>query len=219
MPRIASSDQFIEFVIDVVRDPANSDPANSGRHMVAIAGPPASGKSTLAERTVKALNTAVHGSAAILAMDGFHLDNSVLAERGTLDRKGAPHTFDVAGFENLLKRLRAHDEPEVIGPVFDRSLDAARSGAVVIARSARVVVVEGNYLLLDEHPWSALAVLFDTTAYLDVSEPELERRLLERWSDQGLDTDVGRRMVEQNDLPNARRVASTRLPADWIITT
>src|SRR5690606_24460586 len=137
----------------------------------------------------------------------FHFDNAVLEARGLLPRKGAPETFDVEGFRHLLGRLRAA-EAEVAYPVFDRTIEIARAGAGVVAPATRIIITEGNYLLLDEDPWRSLASGFDLTIYLDVAQPELEQRLIRRWLDLGLAEDEARSKVMENDLPNAARVAA-----------
>jgi len=186
------------------------------RFVFAIAGPPGSGKSTLAEALVAAIERREPGSAVLVPMDGFHLDNAVLAARGLLARKGAPETFDVAGYHAALGRIRAGEEVAV--PVFDRTLDLARAGAVVVGPGHRIVVTEGNYLLLDRPPWDRLADQFDRTLYVSVPEAELRARLVRRWLDHGLAAGVAESRAEANDLVNARLVAHLRRPADgeWV---
>lgn len=183
------------------------------RLMVAIAGPPGAGKSTTAAQLCEALPA---GSAAVVPMDGFHFDDVVLHQRGQRRRKGAPETFDVCGFAVLLRRLR-DAEPEVAIPVFDRSLELSRAGAAIVAREVRFVLVEGNYLLLDEAPWSSLAGLFDLTVFIDVPRAELERRLVERWRFHGRDDDDARLWIASNDMPNIDRVLACSRPADLVI--
>ncbi len=191
----------------------------SGRHLVALAGPPASGKSTLAETLADQLNQARPGRAAIVPMDGFHFDDGVLERRGDRPRKGAPHTFDVGGLAHLLGRLKANTEPEIAIPLFDRSIEVARAGAALIAQQVELVLVEGNYLLLERAPWDQLAPLFDKTVMMDVSEAELRRRLSKRWVDLGFDADAVRAKIEENDLPNGREVLRHSRPADFLIAS
>lgn len=184
--------------------------AGRARFVVAIAGPPGAGKSTLAEALLPLFP---EGSAAIMPMDGFHFDNVVLERRGLRPRKGAPETFDVGGLAATLTRIRAGDE-DVALPLFDRAADLARAGAAVISRDVRFVLVEGNYLLSDEAPWESLAPLFDFTVFLDVAQPVLERRLVERWLQHGHSADEALERAFSNDIPNARRVLARRRPAD-----
>lgn len=188
----------------------------SGRQrlIVAIAGPPGAGKSTLAETLLPLLS---EGQAVAVAMDGFHYDNAILEARGLAARKGAPETFDFEGFRHMLERLRKADA-EVAAPLFDRKADLARAGAMPVPAEARFVIVEGNYLLLDESPWYGLSPLFDVTVWLDVPSSELERRLVQRWLDHGLSPEEARVRAFTNDLPNAERVIARRRQPDVTIT-
>lgn len=182
------------------------------RFIVAIAGPPGSGKSTLAEDLAAAL-AAAGEKAVVLPMDGFHMDNDLLEETGLLARKGAPETFDVRGLGDILRAVRAADE-DVLVPVFDRSREIAIASARRIAPSDRIVIAEGNYLLLDRRPWSALLPLFDHTVLLRVPMAELERRLNARWQGFGLDAERVAAKVHGNDLPNARTVLEHSVTPD-----
>lgn len=180
------------------------------RVVVALAGAPGAGKSTLSERLLAALPV---GEAALVPMDGFHFDNAVLDAMGLRQRKGAPETFDCAGLAATLRRIRS-GEGGVAVPIFDREADLSRAGAAIVAADARFVLVEGNYLLLDRPPWSDLAPLFDLTIFIDVPIAELERRLLARWTDLGRSPEAARAWVEGNDLPNARLVIESSRLAD-----
>jgi len=183
----------------------------SNRFIVAIAGPPAAGKSTLAQTLYERLSEQGE-RVAVVGMDGFHFDNAVLQEKGLLARKGAPETFDFDGFRVALERIRAADRDVAI-PVFDRSMELARAGAAIVRKDTRVILVEGNYLLLDEDPWATLDGLFDFSIYLDVPDDQIRERLLSRWEHipQGVEK------VEHNDLPNAARVRARRRPADLVL--
>jgi len=182
------------------------------RALVAIAGAPGSGKSTLAERLVQGLGA----RAALVPMDGFHLDNRVLGPRGLLPRKGAPESFDAAGFVHMVGRLAT--EEEVMIPVFDRDRDIAISGAAVVGPDVQVAVIEGNYLLLDEAPWSGLQPLWDVTVMLDVPMDELRRRLVQRWIDHDHTPEQAEARALSNDLPNAERVVRDSVAADLTVT-
>jgi pantothenate kinase len=185
------------------------------RYVFAIAGAPGAGKSTLAEALTDALDALAPGRAALMPMDGFHYDNAVLDARGLRARKGAPETFDVDGLAAALARIRRADRPVAL-PVFDRDLDLARAGARVVAPDTPVIVLEGNYLLLDAPPWDGLAPLFDRTLFLATPEDALARRLYARWLRYGLDPAAARARAEGNDLPNARLVATRSRPADLV---
>jgi pantothenate kinase len=182
-----------------------------GRFLTALAGPPGAGKSTLAAELVAALG---QGAKAV-PMDGFHYDDAVLIARGARARKGAPDTFDVAGFRHLLTRLRSEDEVAI--PLFDRDLEISRAGADIVGPDDRILIVEGNYLLLNEAPWPDLAPLFDLTIWIDVPEAELDRRLMARWAHYGKNPDQARAWIDGNDMPNIRRVVAGSRPADLVI--
>jgi pantothenate kinase len=182
-----------------------------GRFLTALAGPPGAGKSTLAAELVAALG---QGAKAV-PMDGFHYDDAVLIARGARARKGAPDTFDVAGFRHLLTRLRTEDEVAI--PLFDRDLEISRAGADIVGPDDRILIVEGNYLLLHEAPWPDLAPLFDLTIWIDVPEAELDRRLMARWAHYGKTPADARAWIDGNDMPNIRRVVAGSCPADLVI--
>ena len=192
--------------------------ASRERVVIALAGPPGSGKSTLAEWLCTRLNDGSPGSAAVLPMDGYHFDDRVLEARGARARKGAPDTFDVAGLHHMLARLKRNAEAEIAVPVFDRDLEIARAGAQLIPQSVRMLIVEGNYLLLDRQPWSDLRDLFDVTAMIEVPEEILRARLRERWVGYGLSPDQIAAKLEDNDLPNGRLVRDSSVSADFAIS-
>jgi len=183
----------------------------AGRAILGLVGAPASGKSTVAEYLAAEVAGAV-----VLPMDGFHLDDRILVPRGLRPRKGAPETFDVGGFVHLLRRVRAGET--VYAPLFDRSLELARAGAVEIGADAPLVIVEGNWLLHDADGWEAVRPMLDACWYLDVPEEELANRLAARWRGFGLSEAEVRAKVQDNDLPNGRLVAAGRDRADRIVT-
>lgn len=189
--------------------------ASQGRSLVAIAGAPGSGKTTLSDTLCAQLNAQTSGLAAVVQMDGFHFDDAVLRAQGNLARKGAPFTFDVGGLRSLLERLRANRESEIAVPVFDRELEISRGCARVIPQDVRIILVEGNYLLLDEVPWTTLHPLFDFKIALHVPLHELERRLIDRWVALGLDRREAVMKAQTNDLKNARLVVGNSITADF----
>ncbi len=189
---------------------------NEGRRFVAVAGAPGSGKSTTAEMLVDILNRRHPGQVAILPMDGFHYDDAVLEQMGRRPWKGAPDTFDVGGLRSTLLRLRASEEKLVAVPVFDRSLEVSRGSARLIPSETKLIIVEGNYVLLDEAPWSDLADCFDLTVMIDVPETELRERLRQRWVGFGLNEEEIAHKLDGNDLPNGRRVRENSRAADLI---
>lgn len=189
--------------------------AQDARVLIALAGPPGAGKSSLSETLRRRFDAGRAARAGIVGMDGFHLDDGVLDRRGWRARKGAPHTFDVAGLEALLARLRAEPETEIFVPVFDRAAERSRAAAQAIGPQDRIVIVEGNYLLLDRPGWRRLRPHFDLTAMIEVPEAELRRRLEARWRGFGLSDAAIAEKLEGNDLPNGRLVMAESAPADF----
>jgi pantothenate kinase len=193
------------------------------RIIVGIAGPPASGKSTLAEAVVGKLNEEAEAvatspssppqRAVLLPMDGYHLDNCILEARGQLARKGASETFDSNGFCRAVRQL-AKAEEESYHPRFDRKMDLAIACSIAVPPDVPVVVVEGNYLLLKSAPWSSLQDHFALTVFVCPSFDALRDRLQQRWIDHGLDGEAAKLRATRNDLPNARKVVEESRDAD-----
>ncbi|MBN2629854.1 MAG: nucleoside/nucleotide kinase family protein [Rhodobacteraceae bacterium] len=196
---------------DALADLIRSRAMGQGRFLTALAGPPGAGKSTLAQAVVAAIGR----GARVVPMDGFHFDDAVLIARGMRARKGAPDTFDTAGFIHLIQRLRNEDAVAI--PVFDRDLELSRAAADVVLPEDRIVVVEGNYLLLDEGPWRALDGAFDLTVWIDVPEAELDRRLMARWAHHGKTPAQARAWIDGNDMPNIRRTIAGSRRADVVV--
>ena len=183
-----------------------------GRSVLGIAGPPGSGKSTLAE----ALVTALGERAVLVPMDGFHLADSELRRLGRAERKGAPDTFDAAGYVHLLRRLVEQADEVVLAPVFRRELELAEAGALPVPRSTPLVVTEGNYLLLDG-PFAPVRGLLTECWYVDVDPVLRLERLVARHEQHGRAPDAARSWVERTDEPNARLVEATRERADLVV--
>lgn len=183
------------------------------RQFVALAGAPGAGKSHVADTLFDTIEDQAPGSAAVLPMDGYHFDDILLEARGDRPRKGAPHTFDVNGFAAMLDRLALDDGQTVVVPVFDRDIEIARAGAREIPPEARLIVVEGNYLLLDQPDWAVLADRFDLTVFIDVPEAVLRERLAKRWV--ALDPVAKGEKLDGNDFPNMELVINHSRPADF----
>jgi pantothenate kinase len=185
---------------------------NARRFLVGLAGPPAAGKSTLAEALREGL--LARGEAAeILPMDGFHMDNGILAERGLLQRKGVPESFDGRGFVDIVQALKRADG-EVLVPVFDRSRELAINAARAIPVETRFILAEGNYLLFKDAPWDRLDGVFDFTIFVGPPYNVLEERLRQRWMGYALPEDQIGWKLYGNDLPNGKRILENSRPAD-----
>ena len=202
-----------DIVVQIYNELLSVDHKNE-RILVGIAGAPGAGKSTLSQALSTKLNKSEH-VAAVIPMDGYHLDDSLLEDLGLLKRKGAPETFDFAGFKHLLLRIK--NEDEVVYPVFDREREISIAGAGILKKNIRIVIVEGNYLLFDEEPWSCLSKLWDYSVFLDVELTVLEQRLIDRWLDHGFSRAEAQQKALGNDIQNAKRVIASRIQADRII--
>lgn len=182
------------------------------RVVLGLVGAPGAGKSTLAT----ALQAAFPDASVVLPMDGYHLANSELQRLGRAGRKGAPDTFDAAGYVALLQRLRQSPRSgdTIYAPEFRREIEEAIAGAIAIEPHHRLVITEGNYLLVDQGPWSQVAALLDECWYVDVNDELRNERLTRRHEEFGRSREDAEQWVAQTDAPNAELVASTRVRAD-----
>jgi pantothenate kinase len=188
--------------------------ASGRRQMLGIVAPPGAGKSTLAQ----ALAAHFGQAAQLVAMDGFHLANSELARLGRAQRKGAPDTFDGAGFVSLLQRIRRQRGDETIyAPEFRRELEEAIAGAIAVQAQTALILVEGNYLLLEDDHWGEVRPALDEVWYLDVDEGLRRERLLQRHMRFGRSRLEAQDWISQTDEPNALRIAATRHRADLLV--
>lgn len=180
------------------------------RIVTGLAGPPGAGKSTVADRLAAELG------AVVAPMDGFHLPNETLDQLGRRGRKGAPDTFDADGFVRAVSAVRS-GRSNVAWPTFDRDLDEPVPAGMVIPAESVLVVVEGNYLLLGEEPWSQLHSLLDPIVYLDLADDVRRGRLVDRHVRFGRAPADAERFVRESDEVNAALVASGRARADLVV--
>ena len=195
-----------------------AEKAGGRRVAIGLAGGPGTGKSTLAAELVAALNVAEPGAAALVPMDGFHMKHAKLEAMGQTDFKGAPHTFEGAAFVAFLGRLKVATVP-VSGPGYSRKIEDTVEDAFTIAPEVKVLVVEGNYLLLSDAPWDEVKPLLDFSAFIVVPREMVRARLMKRHGEEGLFTEERNRAhIERNDLPNYDRVMLSQDRADVVIT-
>jgi len=187
--------------------------AGSGRRLIGITGAPGAGKSTLADAVVHEVGDA----AVCVPMDGFHLAQAELVRLGRADRKGAPDTFDAAGFCALLRRLRYPEPGPVYAPAFDRGLEEPIAGAIPVEPDVPIVLVEGNYLLLDSGAWGQVAWLLDECWYVEIDDAVRVERLVARHVAHGRTPEAASEWVLRSDEANAALVARTRWRADLVI--
>lgn len=187
------------------------------RALLGITGSPGAGKTTLAERLVRALNADGGRWAAHVPMDGFHLADAELERLGRRDRKGAPDTFDAAGYAALLRRLREDSGDLVYAPGFERVLEQPIAGAVPVEPAARLVVTEGNYLLLGTGAWARVRGELDEVWFVEADEEERVRRLIARHEEFGKGHQEAVAWVTRSDQLNAALVAATRDRADLLV--
>ena len=193
------------------------------RAILGIAGAPGAGKTTLARALVAALQPdpqAGSGGESVvhLPMDGFHLADVQLDALGLRSRKGAPETFDAHGYLAALERILADDGHTVFAPGFERDLEQPIAAAIAVEPSHRLVVTEGNYLLLDADPWARVRERLDEVWFVDLDDPERQRRLVSRHVAFGKPRDAAQSWALGPDQANADRVLRTRRRADLVVT-
>jgi pantothenate kinase len=199
--------------LTVLIDRARSLATGDRRALLGIGGAPGAGKSTIAAEIV----AGVGPTAVLVPMDGFHLANRELERLGRRHRKGAPDTFDAEGFVRLLRRLRDQVDEVVHAPAFRRDIEESVADAIAIPRTTQLVVTEGNYLLLEAEPWSAVRPLLDECWYIEGPEKERLGRLIDRHIEFGKTPDEAREWVFRSDEANARVIERSRDRADLIV--
>ena len=198
----------VEDLIDRARDLVTGD-----RALLGITGPPGAGKSTITRQIVNAIGPV----AGTVAMDGYHLAQRVLVAHGSANRKGAPDTFDVGGYVSMLRRLRETTDQTVYVPLFDRTLEEPVGSASPIGPTVRLVVTEGNYLLLEDDEWSSIRGLLDQVWFIDLDQQTRIERLQQRHIEFGDSAAYARRRALGSDEANAELIARTKDAADLLI--
>lgn len=218
MPEQATGPERVERFDELVTRAARLVPAR-GRALLGVAGAPGAGKTTLALALVGAL-TATGLPVVHVPMDGYHLADVELARLARRGRKGAPDTFDPAGYAALLRRLRAAPGLEpgpVYAPAFDREVEQPVAGSIPVPAQCRLVVSEGNYLLVDTPEWRAVRAGFDQVWFHETDRTLRRERLVARHVRFGKSPEDALAWVERTDEPNARLVEATTARADLVV--
>ena len=187
---------------------------STNRYFIGIVGKPGAGKSTLSAYLLEELHSS---EVTVVPMDGYHLSNAVLQQLGRADRKGAPDTFDVAGFASLLQRIRNEMSVDVYYPVFDRSIEESIAAQGVVTKETKVVIVEGNYLLHDSGGWEVIAELLDELWFIDVDDEKRLERLIARHIAYGKSPADAESWSRGSDEVNAHTIATGRSRAHAVV--
>ncbi|HEX8509803.1 MAG TPA: nucleoside/nucleotide kinase family protein [Propionibacteriaceae bacterium] len=212
MQKIAWEGGSVELLVERAERLLQSD----RRSVLGIAGAPASGKSTLASGLLSELQGRHPGAVVLVGMDAFHIGHRLLAERGLVGIKGAPETFDVGGYVALLKRITATDTT-IYAPEFHREIEDSLAQTVEIGPSVRLVITEGNYLLLPTHPWNEVRPLLDEAWFVYLSDSERQQRMIARHMSFGHSVEAATTRALGSDELNAVLINSQQNSVDvWI---
>jgi pantothenate kinase len=187
---------------------------SSERVLIGIIGKPGAGKSTLSKFLMSKLSKEL---VTVVPMDGYHLSNKVLKDLKRADRKGAPDTFDVAGFVSLVRRIRSEQTQNIYYPIFDRAIEESIAAQGVVTSATKVVIIEGNYLLHDEGGWEVINDLLDESWMVDVDDDKRISRLISRHIAYGKDPDAAKAWAKGTDEVNAKLIERGRTRADFVV--
>ncbi len=195
-----------------------SNSSDKCRYILGITGCPAAGKSMLAKKLTDEINFRTGDElAAVVPMDGFHLPNNALKERGLTNVKGAPETFDAGSFVELINRLYEFQNQSIMCPAYNRKIHDPVNNAITIKPRNRLITVEGNYLLLNRFPWNIIRRKMNEIWYVDTPLKTIKERLLHRHIAGGARKGEAERKIASVDLLNAELVKKTLSLADKIV--
>ena len=181
------------------------------RSIIGIVGKPGAGKSTVVLEIEKKFTP---NEVSIIPMDGYHLSNEALIELGRRDRKGAPDTFDTAAFISLITKVKNSPQLDHRFPIFHREIEASVEDEGLVPTSAKIIVIEGNYLFSDEHNWSGVFPLLDHTWYIEIDDEIRMQRLIARHIKYGKTPAAAEAWSRGSDEANARFIEKTSHKAE-----
>lgn len=186
------------------------------RVTIAIAGPPGSGKSTIAQEVARTVAALPDGPLITsISADGFHLSLDTLRalpnSKELIARRGAPWTFDGDAVVELMRRLQNSPDQIIRAPTFDHEKKDPVPDGLIIEPEIQVCLVEGNYLLSNEAPWDAIAGLVDERWLVTVDQDIAIRRIANRHLRAGIENTMDKAVERtlNNDMQNGDFVMRT----------
>ncbi|KAF2126457.1 P-loop containing nucleoside triphosphate hydrolase protein [Dothidotthia symphoricarpi CBS 119687] len=225
------ADTFLEAILDLVRRIEKLlASASRQRILIALAGVPGSGKSTVSHALLAELALRNIHDVAVVPMDGFHYTRATLstfeAPELAFRRRGAPFTFDAEAIVKLVKTLKTTpvttgEEPEILVhvPSFDHAVKDPVQDAIPVSSRNRIIVIEGNYTLLNQSPWNEIAELSDERWFVDAPIEVVKERLAQRHLAAGIETSAlaAIKRAEENDIPNGELIRRMLIKPDVTI--
>ncbi len=191
---------------------------HTDRYLLGITGAPGAGKSFAANKLKEDLNSVAHKRyVEVLGMDGFHYSDEELKQINLYDLKGVPDSFDKKGFLNKLQELNFVKDQIITAPTFNRAKECVQEDSLMIEPRHTLIIVEGNYLLLEDDTWCDISNFLNEIWYLESDLVTIRPRLIARHSDKGKDERWVINKVNYCDIPNAKLVDSTRHLANKIL--
>lgn len=205
---------IINKIEDALERFKNLSESSDQRIIIGVVGKPGSGKSTL---TSYLLDNLLKEKAVLVPMDGYHLSNKLLAEYKKADRKGAYDTFDSKGYSELLKRIKFDNESDIYFPIFHREIEESIVAEGVVPKECKLILTEGNYLLLDKHGWENVKSYLTQSWYIQIEDDLRWSRLMDRSIKYGRSPEIAYKWTHGSDEINAQVVETTQKFADVLL--
>ncbi|MFG0248404.1 MAG: nucleoside/nucleotide kinase family protein [Phycisphaeraceae bacterium JB051] len=211
---VLGDDQLDDFANQLLADIAEQ----SMRKLIAIAGIPGSGKTTLMLKLIDCINAIEPATAAAVSMDAYHLMNVQLDALDLRKVKGSPQTYDVISYLHLLKQLKSQTQRDVFYPVYDRGIhNPIWRASQVVKPTVKILFTEGQFLLLDQSPWDELANVVDESWYLKVDPAKVREDLIARHVRGGRSRESAVEHVTRSDDANRDLVLTRMRKPDRVI--